>query len=269
MLATEVNVLKQKIRKARNLAVKAQAAKDEVIELVTELYGSDVLEAPADSAINADRICDMITCFLSYGENTVDEIIEEIKKRRRITVTTNKLAEKLRKKALEQNSVATLIENIEHNINNCSLSGTEMLKRQAVLAEQYKYKPLPPLFSMQQRQEYLDNLPEEYKSYHGQPLYSKSGLMICRNLTDRTFVCGDYGIFLEADEENMCLENIKVKEGQEYRINDERYSSNVKYIWYTPKTGSEVKIYFQQKTVDYADYKVGKYYFSPYEVILK
>ena len=64
----------------------------------------------------------------------------------------------------------------------------------------------------------------------------------------------------------MVLCNLKVKEGQEYRIDDKRYSENIKYYWYSPITGNDVKIYYQQKTVEYADYLVGKYYFSPYEV---
>lgn len=73
-------------------------------------------------------------------------------------------------------------------------------------------------------------------------------------------------VFLEANREDMVLNNLKIKEGQEFRINDKRYSEHIKYYWYRPITGSDVKIYYQQKTVDYADYLVGKYYFSPYEV---
>lgn len=36
-----------------------------------------------------------------------------------------------------------------------------ILNKQKNLAETYKYKPLPPLISVQQRQEYLDALPED------------------------------------------------------------------------------------------------------------
>lgn len=146
----------------------------------------------------------------------------------------------------------------------------DMLKKQEELAQIYKYKPLPPLFSFMQRQEYEDELPEEFKTYTAEtPVYSLSGELICTKLTSRVYVCGDYGIFLEADIENMCLNNLKVQPGQEYRIDDKRYSDNIKYHWYTMKTGKPVKIYYQQKEVDYADYKIGKYYFSPYEVTTK
>jgi hypothetical protein len=36
-----------------------------------------------------------------------------------------------------------------------------------------------------------------------------------------------------------------------------------------PKDYSNIKIYYQQGTVSYADYKVGMFYFDPGEVILK
>lgn len=145
-----------------------------------------------------------------------------------------------------------------------------MLKKQEELAEIYKYKPLPPLLSFIQRQEYEDNFPDEFKNYKQfTPVYSLSGELLCKNLTDRVYVCGDYGIFLEAEEDDIIKENIIVQPGQEFRFNDKRYSENIKYFWYTMKKGKPVKIYFQQKEVTYADYKPGKYYFSPYEVTTK
>lgn len=149
------------------------------------------------------------------------------------------------------------------------MTGQEMLKKQEQLSKQYKYKNLPPLISSLQRKEYEDELPLEWRNYHGQPIYSKDGVLICNGLTDRVYVCGDYGIFLEADTNQMNMDNIVVKPGQEYRIYDEKYSNNVKYHWYIPKTGYPTKIYFQQKGVTYADYLPNKWYFSPYEVMMK
>ena len=146
------------------------------------------------------------------------------------------------------------------------MTGKEMLKKQEDLSLQYKYKSLPPIISILQRQEYEDNLPIEWKNYQGQDIYSLDGVHICRGLTGRIYVCGDYGIFLEADTKDIVFENIIIKPGEEYRINDLRYSEHVKYHWYIPTIGYETKIYFQQKTVTYADYLPGKWYFSPYEV---
>lgn len=77
---------------------------------------------------------------------------------------------------------------------------------------------------------------------------------------------GDIGGFVEFDETQVIKQNIKVKAGQEYRYNDKQYSENVKYLWLTAKDNSDCKIYFQKKTVNYADYKEGMFYISPYEV---
>lgn len=145
--------------------------------------------------------------------------------------------------------------------------GEYMLKKQADLATQYKYKPLPPLISKIQRQEYEDNLPEYWKNYKEGNIYTLDGVLIATGLTDRKYVCGDYGIFLEIDNQSIVKQNIVIKKGQEYRINDPKYSEHVKYQWFCPKSGMDAKLYFQQKGVTYADYKPGMWYVSPYEVI--
>lgn len=53
--------------------------------------------------------------------------------------------------------------------------------------------------------------------------------------------------------------------GQEYRFT-EKYKNNVKYMWLTTKDSSACKLYDQQRTVTYADYKAGYFYVSPFEV---
>ena len=84
-------------------------------------------------------------------------------------------------------------------------------------------------------------------------IYSKSGTLIATGYN--RVVIGDYGAFVEFDNTQAIKQNIKVKAGQEYRYNDKQYSDN-----------SDCKIYFQKKTVNYADYKEGMFYISPYEV---
>ena len=39
---------------------------------------------------------------------------------------------------------------------------------------------------------------------------------------------------------------------------------DIYYWWLVPETDPETKVYFQKKTVKYADYKIGKYYVDPY-----
>lgn len=136
------------------------------------------------------------------------------------------------------------------------------------LSEKYKYKKLPSELSKNVRKEYLKSIPNilkldgdlEFK------IFSNEGTLISNGYN--RIVIGDYGAFIEFDNEQVVKENIKVKSGQEYRIYDEKYCDNVKYFWLTAKDNSDIKIYYQQKTVTYADYIPNVYYISPYEIKL-
>lgn len=112
---------------------------------------------------------------------------------------------------------------------------------------------------------FRDNIPEWLREIgENVPLYTSSGSLIS-NGYDR-IVVGDYGAFIEFDYDNAITDSFVIAPGQEYRVCDERYSKNVKYIWLTINDGSNVKIYHQRKGVSYADYKAGKYYISVHEV---
>ena len=144
-------------------------------------------------------------------------------------------------------------------------NNVNMLVIQAQLAEEYKYEPLPGIFSMMQREMYEQNLPEWLKKEKTGPikLLSLSGTEIAKDFT--RVVIGDYGAFIEISPKDILMENIMIKPGQEYRMKEKRYAEHVKYHWYTTRDHANPKLYFQQKTVDYADYKVGMWYISPYE----
>lgn len=144
----------------------------------------------------------------------------------------------------------------------------DVLSLQNRLAEQYKYKPLPAFLSQECRKIYKDCLPPGVSLGGSRDvLYSCAGSAIA-NGYDR-IVIGDYGAFIEISPDDIVFENIKVKKGQEFRINDPQFSDRVKYHWLTANDNSDCKIYFQQRSVDYADYKPGFYYVSPYEVTLE
>ena len=148
------------------------------------------------------------------------------------------------------------------------MTDSEILKRQEELSDEWQYKPLPPLLSLIYREEYKENIPETFNIDGANiELYSKEGTLIARKY-DR-IVIGDYGAFIEISPEDIVSENIKVKPGEEYRISEPRYAERVKYHWYIPNDTSGAKLYYQQKTVTYADYKPGKWYVSPHEVIIK
>lgn len=142
------------------------------------------------------------------------------------------------------------------------------LKVEAKLAEKYKYKPLSNDLSEKYHEYFRDNIPEWLSEFGADtPLYTSCGSMIASGY-DR-IVVGDYGAFIEFDDDKIPPKSFEIAPGQEYRVNDERYSKNVKYIWLTINDGSNVKIYLQRKGVAYADYKAGKYYVSVHEVFVK
>lgn len=138
------------------------------------------------------------------------------------------------------------------------------LKLEAGLAKKYKYKPLSCILSEKARNFYKRNIPEWLKENGDNiPLYTNKGSLIAKRYT--RIVIGDYGAFIEFELEDIeKIGSFRIAPGQEYRIED-RYK-NVKYLWFTIADGSNIKIYFQKGLVDYADYKINKFYVSVHEV---
>lgn len=138
------------------------------------------------------------------------------------------------------------------------------LKIEAKLADKYKYKALPEELSQKYREFFTENIPN-WLPMEGDtlPLYTCNGSIITCHY-DR-IVVGDYGAFIEF-KEPIYDGQFVIAPGQEYRVNDDRYSSRVKYEWLTINDGSRVKIYRQKRTVSYADYKPDRYYVSVHEV---
>lgn len=137
------------------------------------------------------------------------------------------------------------------------------LKVEALLAQKYKYKPLSKDLSQKYRQYFRENIPNFLSESGGkETLFTLNDSPICDGY-DR-IVIGDYGAFIEFS--SIPYLNFAIKQGQEYRVFDERYSKNCKYIWLTIEDGSDIKIYKQKKTVAYADYKPDKFYVSVHEV---
>ncbi len=138
------------------------------------------------------------------------------------------------------------------------------LKIERLLAQKYHYSPLPAELSGKYREFFKTNIPD-YLSVEGSdaPLYTSHGSKICDRY--ERIVIGDYGAFIEFLHK-PCDVDFVIQPGQEYRINDRKYSRNVKYLWMTIDDSSGVKIYHQKKPVAYADYKPKRYYVSVHEV---
>ncbi|MCK5018467.1 MAG: hypothetical protein KAS32_15515 [Candidatus Peribacteraceae bacterium] len=87
--------------------------------------------------------------------------------------------------------------------------------------------------------------------------YTHSGLLVANGYT--RVVIGDRGPYIEFKGSQICQRNIFIPDNEKWRLN----SSNSFYIEYRSKCESYVKLYYQVKTVSYADYKVGLWYIDP------
>lgn len=75
-------------------------------------------------------------------------------------------------------------------------------------------------------------------------------------------VIGARGPYIEFTSSQIIMENIFIPKDQEWRL---ELINNAYYVEYRTKVDL-VKIYYQLKTVDYADYKVGFWYISPFDL---
>lgn len=132
----------------------------------------------------------------------------------------------------------------------------------------FKYKKLHSSLSEKVRKLYKKYLPNNLKidGDSKKLLYDLEGILISKGY-DR-IVIGDYGAYIEINEYQIQRKNLRVKKGEEYRIYDPNFKNHIKYYWYTSIGDSDIKIYYQIKKVIYADYIPGKYYISPYDIII-
>lgn len=89
---------------------------------------------------------------------------------------------------------------------------------------------------------------------------SLKGLPLCHGY--KRVVIGERGPYIEFDKDNIIFDNFYIPKECEYRKNDKR----VCYIEFRSKDESYVKLYYQKKLVKYADYLIGFYYISPFEL---
>jgi hypothetical protein len=76
-------------------------------------------------------------------------------------------------------------------------------------------------------------------------------------------VIGDRGPYIEFLPEQIEKDTFSIPESQKYRKTDKR----VYYIEARSNDEAYVKLYYQKKTVAYADYKIGMCYVSPFELV--
>jgi hypothetical protein len=171
-----------------------------------------------------------------------------------------------------------------------TVTGRKLLNYQKELADKFHYRELSYYDSLNAMRLYVTSLPEGFKLEHPEikvaeneeinecnkpgyevikkkkfPIVSRDGTLIAS--TYNRIVIGHYSAFLEMNYDDLYRENIRCKKGQEYRIANPKYSDKVKYLWFTTKDDSCCKLYKQKREVAYADYKIGMWYISPFEVL--
>lgn len=77
-------------------------------------------------------------------------------------------------------------------------------------------------------------------------------------------VFGGRGPYVEFRKRNMHKECMYLPEDLAWKM-DESYADKIFYYEFRTKE-DYVKIYFQKKTVDYADYKIHRFYISPFDL---
>jgi len=90
-------------------------------------------------------------------------------------------------------------------------------------------------------------------------LFTKTGLKV--SIGYERIVIGGRGPYVEFTDEQIIQTNFLVPEDQRWRFTN----SNSYYNEYRTSQDN-VKVYHQKKTVDYADYKVGMWYISPFDL---
>lgn len=128
----------------------------------------------------------------------------------------------------------------------------------------YHYKPLPEDISLKQRQLYLREIPSGW-NLNGDTnckIYDSEYNLIAESYS--RIVVGDYGAYIEFSQEQLSSAHLIVKPGEEYRF--EIGFESVKYHWYCLQENRNIKIYYQRRKVPYADYQIGMFYISPFEL---
>lgn len=137
----------------------------------------------------------------------------------------------------------------------------DKVKQNTVKGSKTFYKPLPKEDAELVRDFYIQQVKDLYYCLDGDPdieLKNECGTLIAKGYN--RVVVGDYGAYIEFTEDQIELDNIENRwPGKPYRP--------VKYIWMQTKDKQKTKIYFQQGTVAYADYKVGMYYVDPKDLV--
>ena len=94
---------------------------------------------------------------------------------------------------------------------------------------------------------------------------TSTGLHVATSYT--RVVLGGRGPYIEFNPDQIILANLHVPENERDRLNESK-RSRVYYIEWRTNDEANLKVYEQLKLVDYADYRVGLLYISPFDLFV-
>ena len=118
------------------------------------------------------------------------------------------------------------------------------------------------------------NMPSNYQDRLRIPLEgndytrfeSETGSRVAAGYT--RVVIGGRGPHIEFLPGHLIWDNLQMPDAEKYRT-EHPWEDKVFYVEWRTKDQSNVKVYEQSRTVEYADYKVGLFYISPFDLYVE
>jgi hypothetical protein len=95
---------------------------------------------------------------------------------------------------------------------------------------------------------------------------TSTGLHVATGYT--RVVVGGRGPYVEFLPGHLIWDSLDIPDEEKYRL-EHPWKDQVFYVEWRTKDQSNVKICDQKRTVDYADYKVGLFYISPFDLLVE
>jgi hypothetical protein len=95
---------------------------------------------------------------------------------------------------------------------------------------------------------------------------TKTGLHVATGYT--RVVIGGRGLYVEFLPGQLIWNSLHIPDGERYR-KERAWKEKVFYFEWKTNDESRVKVYEQKRRVDYADYKVGLFYISPFDLFVE
>ena len=89
------------------------------------------------------------------------------------------------------------------------------------------------------------------------PLYTKDSTLIATKY--QRVVIGHRGPYVEFSKDDININQLYIPKNQLYRLSDPK----VYYIEFRTNDKSNIKVYYQMRSVAYADYRIEYFYISP------